>query len=590
MSQGTTQRLLLTSLAGLCVAYCLAVLAFVATTPDISMRGLIGGSDRPDSETSRGYAVQIVDVNGITRDEVLLELGGVRTRTFVDFAKALSSLGSPDESLVGPLAPETGLDEIPAGTTDAFKDDPSRGVFVRTWLRSGSERPNWEPLRRRPPGGLMLSLVWFLVQGAIFLFAGLAYWKRPFDRPLGVFLAMCGLTVVAYIGGNHWWVLAGSFWLVAPFAVGAIFVPAVVLHFFLVYPFAKPVLSRWPRASLACVYAIPLLASLLVICMLLTGGWLSQGLASLGPLSDGVQATLGETAAALMPWLRNGIYVYFVIAAGYFLLSLGALVHSVRCARNPVEQAQVKWLLWAGLLATIPLTYTLALACFDRSAFAFGGARIPMFLASLSFTTAYAIGIARHKLMLIDQVVNRGVFYYVLSFGLTILFALLIAVAGVLAWQGGTSVYGYVVPVILLLTVSVIVLSLVRDGCQRALDRWFFREKYPLDRALQRMNRAVSSLLARGDVGDNMLYSCCDALRVERGALYLRDGRGQRFRLAAAVGRGDLPMILDAPPDLVTALTEGTAVQRIPSGNSPSNSHSAGSMPNSFMDSTLMVI
>ena len=48
----------------------------------------------------------------------------------------------------------------------------------------------WIPLERQPIGGLALSLIWFVVHTIVFALAGLAYWKRPFDRPLRAYFAL----------------------------------------------------------------------------------------------------------------------------------------------------------------------------------------------------------------------------------------------------------------------------------------------------------------------------------------------------------------------------------------------------------------
>ena len=70
--------------------------------------------------------------------------------------------------------------------------------------------------------------------------------------------------------------------------------------------------------------------ALLVISVLGMGVWMSRDLPGLGPLSDGVEAALGESTAWLMERLHDGVYTYFVVAAVYFLVSLAALVDSVR--------------------------------------------------------------------------------------------------------------------------------------------------------------------------------------------------------------------------------------------------------------------
>jgi transcriptional regulator with GAF, ATPase, and Fis domain len=578
--ESTIQRVILGALALSATVYCVLALAYIATSPEVPFRCLIAENQLPRQapewitvqavvDHTPGGPATLRDDPGLYRPQLgdqLLELAGHETRTFVEFSQALVWLRSPPEvsatgePLVGSLNPGTPLPLDPHSTlcVQEFRGHPEWGRLAKVrFRRGGEEHLQWAPLQRQPLGGLVLSLVWFVLHTSIFALGGLAYWKRPHDQPVRIFFAMCAVTLVAYIGGNHWWVLAGSLWFILPFAVCAILLPAVLLHFFLVYPTPKPFVVRWPRPAMWLVYGLPGLSAVTAIMTLLVSGWLSRSPA------------WSAASAELMVWLRSAIYSYFVVAALYFGVSLAALLDSYRRTRNPIEHSQVKWILWAGLLAVVPVGITLALAWFDRVGFSYGGARLPMCLASLSFTLAYTVGIARYKLMLMDQVVNRGMLYYVLSFGVTLAFALLIAIAGVAAWHAGSSTYGYAVPVIVLFMFGIIVLAWFRDRGQRAIDRWFFREKYPIDRALQRMNRAVSSLLERGDVADNMLYSCCEVLRVEQAALYLRDGDSSRFRLTAAVGKGAMPLQFDADAESIAQIDEGVSLQRVPSGTSP---------------------
>ncbi len=572
-------KLALTTLAGACIVYCLVALSFIATTPDVRLRCLIAEESSADSGNRR---VTVVDAprqldpsrSWVARGDQLVEVAGFRTRTFVDFAQALIWLRSPPQDAIGILNPGTNPDtEVEDESTLPLQESRELGRLVKVRYRdhdTGMIERCWLPLQRQPLGGLVLSLVWFILQAAVFALSGLAFWKRPYDRPVRVYFALCAVTSVAYVGGNHWWVLAGSLWFMVPFAICGMLLPAVLLHFFMVYPSPKHVLRRWPQLMLTAIYGVPALFASLIIVIMGASTWLSSQPALGNPLNQLAQELQGSAAASLMPGLRHAIYLYLAVAAAYFGLSIIALVDSFRSTRNPLERSQVKWILWASLIATLPVAYTLILADRDPVGFAFGDARVPMLLASLLFTLAYAVGIARYKLLLIDQVVSRGMLYYVASFGLTLVFALLIAVAGVSAWQEATSAYGYAVPVIVLVALAIIALAWLRDRAQRAIDRWFFREKYALDRALQRMNRAVSSLLERGDVADNMLYSCCEVLRVAEAALYLRDGASTRFRLAAAVGSSSLPLQFDADDDLLAQVGQGVSLQRVPSGTSPS--------------------
>jgi len=571
-------KTLLTSLAVGGVIYCLVALSYIATSPDLRLRCLLAEDDAAARQAGEitiveapasGDRQRVFPVAG----DRLISVAGFRTRSFVDFANALTWVRSPPaDAAIGRLYRGTPPEEAADESTNVLQDDDALGLrYVKVQYRSagsGEVLRAWIPLERQPIGGLALSLIWFVVHTIVFALAGLAYWKRPFDRPLRAYFALCAVTVVAYVGGNHWWVLAGSLWFTIPFAVSAILLPAVLLHFFLLYPSPKGLVQAWPRGSLTLVYVVPSVFAISAVALMVAGEWVSHDV----PVAAITAATVplsSFSVVELLPVLRTGIYAYLIVAAGYFVLSIIALIDSLLTTRNPLERSQVRWILWASLFAGGFVAWTLSLAFFDRVGFAFGQARVPMMLANLSFTIAYAVGIARYKLLLIDQVVNRGMLYYVASFGLTILFALLIAAVGVFAWNEVTRAYSYALPVVVVLAVVVIALGWLRDRAQRAIDLWFFREKYALDRALQRMNRAVSSLLERDDVAENMLYTCCEVLRIEDAALYLRDPNGPRFRLVTAVGRASLPIQFDADDELLDQIAQGVSLQRVPSGTSP---------------------
>ena len=69
------------------------------------------------------------------------------------------------------------------------------------------------------------------------------------------------------------------------------------------------------------------------------------------------------------------------------------------------------------------------------------------------------------------------------------------------------------------------------------IDRQFFREKYKFDRAMQKMNLAVGSLIDRLTLGRRLLEAAAEVLRLEWGALYLvRRVRAGRFSLWRRTG------------------------------------------------------
>jgi transcriptional regulator with GAF, ATPase, and Fis domain len=558
--------------AASCAIFSVVLLWYVASSPDIPVRCVIAGETRGD-----GLSVRIGPSEGEyfgkeapQAGDLLLALNGHPIHSFADYAKIQSELRNPTLAIGSQLPIATNPDELSPESDIRFVELYTGERYVHSIFHLKERGPQtiWLKVSPQPLAALAWSVIWFLLQLPIVVLTGLAYWRRPEDRAVKLFFIVSALTLAAYTGGNHWWVLAGAPVLVMPFVAAAVLLPATLLHFFLVYPSPSEFLTRWRGWAMTAIYSIPL-AALFGAAILVAGGSLLSIDYGDGPLANGIEQSLGSLAVQLMETLRLGIYLYLSIAALFFLASLICLIRSFLHARNLMERAQVQGILWAGLGATIPILYTLHLAYFRTTDFAFGAARAPMALASALFMIAYAVGIARHKLMLVDQVLSRGMWYYVLSSAVACGSSLAIAVGAmsVLRREGGS--FSPSLMLAFVLTVSILMTGWLRDRLQRSIDRRFFREKYPLDKALQRINRAVTHVLERQAVAENLLSSCCEALRVDRAALYLQGADRQRFRLAAMIGRMDVPIQFQADNAILQALIEETAVQRVVGGASP---------------------
>jgi hypothetical protein len=418
-------RWILATLGGLAVGYCVLILAIVATTPDLRLRFLLVDSlsGAMASQPSNLPGIEIRQTPGIKwkglqapqPGDRLVAMDGRPVTNFLDFAKAQLALrnrgGSPLYGEKDPLAAEAPL----------VQDEEGNRWLKIEYVRpiSGERLTSSIKLQSVPSDEVGVTLLWFLLQLLIFSVGAIAFWSRPFDEAARRFFAMCTATLGAFVGGFHWAMIAGSFWLTLPFAVSGILLPAVTLHFFLGFPRSKlPLTSSWRLIVNWLVFTAPVAA---IVCFL----W-----------ADGLIWTLSAESARFPPeliltwlnYLRYGVYVYLCVSAVYFLATIASLTHSLFTTRNPVELSQVRWILWAGVGAALCIGYALVLAAFSRTDFALGGARYPMFLASLVFMFAYAIGIIRYKLMLIDQIISKGMWYYVLSYGATGTVALSIAV------------------------------------------------------------------------------------------------------------------------------------------------------------------
>ncbi len=556
----------LAALGGIVLVYAMLVLGFAATTPDLGLRFLLA-EDGPTIGPTVRNVLPTMKHRGQYKPKVgdqLIGLGGANAKetrwqeisTFLHFTNALKRLRGDtpfDGKLLAGSNPSELGDSIPSFVeieTDYWLDR-DRWVEARFLVQGQSEpQRTWLQVQSLSLNELGLPLVWFMLELMIFTVGAVAFWTRPFDRAARVFYAMCVVTVGAFVGGYHWWVIAGTLWLNIPFAICAVLVPSVTLHFFLIFPYPKGPIATRPRLTLLALYAPPAAGVIVLVSLLCYGSWLFH------------TQTDPARLQSLLEFLRKCIFFYMVIATTYFMSTLVALARSFFSTRNTLEHQQVAWILWAGAISTIPVSYTFYLAQFDRVAFAVGQGTLPMFFASLLFMMAYAVGIARHKLMLVEQFFSRETLYFVVSAVANGLYSTLIAASTLIAIFQHIRSSRQALVVAALLMVAVILLGWLRDRAQRLIDRRFYREKYQLDKALQQMNQMAGQLMEPSAVAERMLASCRDVLLVGHAALYFLDAEHQQFRLVATEGGKEVPAQFAATPQLIAAMQQTPSLQR----------------------------
>lgn len=404
-----------------------------------------------------------------------------------------------------------------------------------------------------PSGELVPTYVWFVCQLGILLVAAIAVWNRPFDRAARLFLLMCALATFAFVGGFHWWVIAATPWLNLPFAIGGAMLAAVTLHFFLMFPRPRAPFVESPWATLIVVYGPSLVtAAAIVVC--LVGVRLVHGAEEPNP-------------AAVIAWidaLRFWIRAYLAVAGLTFVCTLTALAQGYISYRTPVERNQLRWILGAALLATGPILYTVHLAAFRRVEFATGHGRIPMLVASLAFMLAYAVAMVRYRLMSAYEFVTRSTLYYVVSSVLT----LGLAIGVTAAVLSATGLPATMTPqqgrsLVAILVLAVVLLVWLRDRVQSLADRHFFSEKYRLDEAFQRMNPVASREVDSDALGDRLLETCREVLRVEWACLHLLQEDGTTFIAVAEERAGEVPKSFELDASDVTRLRSLETVLRV---------------------------
>ena len=430
-------------------------------------------------------------------------------------------------------------------------DDPK----VRSvWLRVG----------HTPPAALVPSVLWLLLKIGLFSVGVLVFWNRPSDGAAARFFVLCVVSLGAFVGGYHWARIVTQPVLLIVFMACSLLLPPVTLHFYLVFPRTKRILERRPRWLLTLLYGPAVVFLLLMLWAYLRLQWLYPAGGSDSPYPEAVGLTLKEIL-----W---EIYLYFPVAALWYLASIVALVHSFFAASDAVERNQVKCILIGAAAALAPIGYSFYLAFFDPEKFGGGAATWPMFAASVCLTVAFTISITRYRLMQFDQLLSSGVVYFLLSslaglvyYALAFLALFLVNSRG---GEGPSLTQALLVSSTALLLLTA--LDLMRRRLKSVLDRHFRREKHQLDRTWRRMSEAIEQLVDSPTLARRLLQTSAELLGTAGGAVYLRQGDPALYRLTHALG--PVPELTELSPGcpLIEAVREqGSATAHLRLASDP---------------------
>jgi transcriptional regulator with GAF, ATPase, and Fis domain len=577
----------------ICV-YSLAVLAYSLTLPEIGVRSAF----TPVVNFFYRDFLYPEDQEPLRQGDRITELAGQPVETWSQLLRRTLVLREETPAVVdGLTAEDLRRGRVPPGVTD-LKIGASRVVRVG-FEREGEEGVTrgvvWCRLGRTPLESLAPGVLWFCLNIGLFVVGAIVFWKRPEDAPASLFFLLCLVTLGAFMGGYHWSRIVTHTLLISVFMVCAVLLPGVTLHFYLVFPRPKAFFEVHRGKALAVIYG-PLLVFLgffLVFYEFVR--LLDQGSAG-GLLGGGIEGALRQPRTdpsggvrLMLVFILNGIYLFFGVAALLYLGSIASLAHSYRAATTPAERNQVKWILIGSAAALVPLGYVLYMAICQSSQFGAGGATWWMFAASACVTLAYTFSITRYRLLELDQLVSSGAVYFLISFlaGLIyygVVFAgLLLLGSQVVEAPPLSQVLGVSVAALVLM----VTLDLVRGRLMRVVDKHLRREKYQLDRTLQRMSQAIEKLVDPPRLARQLLHTTAELLSAPSGAIYLRQGEPALYRLTDSVG--EPPPLTELSPGcpLIEALRpqkdEGGRMKDEPERSFPDSSFILH--PSSFQDS-----
>jgi transcriptional regulator with GAF, ATPase, and Fis domain len=538
--KGARRRLVIVAATVLVFAYAGGVLSYVMMMPDIGVRCAFTPVVNHFNERFF-FAPASPNAEPPSGDDEIVRIGGKKVSNWVQILHELNVLRRAEIEIgtMDDLRQDAAKTHLKVDETEILRvgyKSAADGKLHEVWLRVGP--PQYERL--------VPSLLWFSLKIILFAVGAIVFWKRPEDRSATLFFLFCLVSFGAYMGGYHWQRIVTQPLLILVFMICSVLLPAVSLHFYLVFPRPKAVLDRAPRRVLLALYGPPVFFLLLLMLGYLQVRWLFRsGYTDVGPFLD---AILGV------------IYCYFGVAALWYLTSVVCLWHSYRTVSGVTERNQVKWILFGTLASLAPIGYSLYLALAQRQRFGGGEATWPMFLASLFVTTAFAISITRYRLMQLDQVINSGVVYLLISFVVGIVYYGILGAFAGMSLLDSQFIKDHSFTQVLIISSTVLLVLFGLDFLRGRLTlrryRHFRREKSQLDHTLQRMSRAIEQLVDPPALAHRLLHTSAELLGANRGAVYLRQGDPPLYQLTEALG----------PPPALTELSSGCPlVERLPS-------------------------
>jgi len=355
---------------------------------------------------------------------------------------------------------------------------------------------------------VVLALVYLVIGFAVYLRSGN-------ERPAGLFFLLC-LMFALYFMTN---LQQASYFLGAIFtqnmgAFARFMLPAVFLHFFLVFPRKKLTLTQHPFLA-PLLYIMPL--------MFYFRFTLDQFIGAEG-------AKINATS-----WIILGIYYVF---------GLSALLHGYFSYRDPLMRQRVRILTFGTLAAVIPfLIFKIGL---EELTFKTGLTRLGAVpLAAIPISFGYCV--ARYQVLQIDLLMKRN-----LAYGLLMGLIWIAYLGGV--WWLGTQVLALVPgssPLVAAGTTLAVAAALwpARSRAQHALDHRFFHSRDNMAALIEEFSKEIPRLIQRDQLLDKIGRRLRDVLDLPGMAVYLVDAE-EGFPTFDMVGLvRDKPQVSDLSED-----------------------------------------
>jgi sigma-B regulation protein RsbU (phosphoserine phosphatase) len=383
---------------------------------------------------------------------------------------------------------------------DTLAYEIKRGERNLTLRVTFSHTPTSEVLRK-----LLLIFV-----GLSFVTIGLLVYFRRSDRLALVFYLLCftfGLVLVNVV--NFEVSSARHAYKAAFYDLLVLALPALFLHFFLMFPERSPLLLRRPRLE----YLVYL-----------------PGAALLGfsEYFNVMIFTYGKTYAAAIRVFENVTALYFV---AFVVMGLVAFVLSYRRARTPAMRQKLRLVVWGTLVGILPIVFVRVVLSIVPSTELPGEKFV--FLPLVLVPVAFAHAIVRHRLMDFEVVLKRSLVYTTLTAVLAAIYFTVVYGIGRLASRYiGSADLPFSVIAIFCIT---LLISPLRSRIGSSVDKIFYRDEYNYRRVLRQISHSLAGIVNLDHLLGFLATRISEVLHSRAVVAYLLDERTGEYVARYAV-------------------------------------------------------
>ncbi|MEW6734193.1 MAG: ATP-binding protein [Acidobacteriota bacterium] len=309
---------------------------------------------------------------------------------------------------------------------------------------------------------------------------------------------------------------------------GFILLAPLFLHFCLIFPFRREVLTRRPWLLILIYLPAVVILALETVFLLFAAHYASL-LLWYDPL---IKAQIGQFALA-------------------FLISAALLLLTFMQTRASMLRQQLKWIVWGLSLSAIPFAIFYAypyLLGHDISQLQAALAIGPSILLPISF----GYSIVRYRLMDVDIIVRRSMTYALAMMSVVVIFMMGVVKAGKLVEEllPSASESATIVLQVSIMSLAALLFSPIKNWLEERIDRLFIGKRYDYRQGLAEFGRTLSSTTSLPDLLNALAHRLGEMLTVKQLAIFIEQENGLAgFRLAYA---HDLPNEPSLPSDLLT--------------------------------------